>query len=118
MPDQRKIPKSDIELRKKALKEELEKIESELQENLSSLQSDVSDRSSPIWWIKKHPLRILGTAVLIGFLAGNKGSTGSSVAGTTITAAVIAALKTVAARKIVEQVVKMVEGEDNNSDHT
>lgn len=100
--------------RKKAIEEELRSLESSFEENISQLQSDVTDRTKPVYWIKKYPLPIVGVAALIGFLAGSRNKAGS-MAGPTVLAAVLAALKTVAARKIVEHVVKIIEGEVENS---
>lgn len=103
----------EIRERKIALQEELRKLEETFESDIDTLQEEVSDRISPLWWINKYPLRIVGTAVLVGFLAGSQDKH-SSVTGTTVLAAVVASLKTVVARKIVDQVVKIVEGEDNN----
>jgi hypothetical protein len=102
-----------IKARKLALQKELEKLEAAVENDIGLIQSEMSDRMSPIWWIKKYPLRIVGTAVLIGFLTGSR-NRNDSIAGTTITAAIIASLKAVAARKIVDEIVKLIDGDDNN----
>jgi hypothetical protein len=103
----------EIKKRKIALQLELEKLEAAVEEDLDSIQNDMTDRMSPIWWVKKYPLRIVGTAVLIGFLVGNKNKN-DSIAGTTMTAAILASLKALAARKIVDEIVKLVDGDDKN----
>jgi hypothetical protein len=102
-----------LQARKEALRKELEELEGKLESGIHNLQDDVSDRFKPVWWIKKYPLRAVGTAVLIGFLAGNRDKSGA-LAGATVTASVVAALKTFAARKLVDQIIDMLENKDNS----
>lgn len=116
MQDHNKTNIGDLEARRIALQNELRQLESSLERNFETLQDDVNDRMTPTFWVKKYPLRTVGLAVLVGFLAGSRDK--SDVAkGTTVVAAVVAALKAVAARKIVDQVVKIVEGESDRPDN-
>jgi hypothetical protein len=114
MPEKKKVQNLDeIKARKEALQQELKKLEAAVENDIDVIQSEMTDRMSPIWWVKKYPLRIVGTAVLIGFLAGGR-SKNDNIAGTTIISAIIASLKVVAARKIVDEIVKLIDGDDNN----
>lgn len=106
----------DLAARRLELQNELRQIEDSLEQNFESFQEDVNDRMKPSFWVRKYPLHTVGLAVMVGFLAGSKDKS-SSVAGTTVLAGVIAALKTVAARKIVEQVVKIIETESDSTDN-
>lgn len=100
--------KRDLEDRKRALKAELDKLENEFSSNITELHSNVSDTVDPRQWVNKHPLKIVGLAVLLGFLAGNREN--HSVAGKiTMIGSVAAALKAYAARKAVDQIVHFVE---------
>lgn len=102
----------DLEMRRKELQRELQSLEQSLEDNFDSLQSEVNERLTPAYWVRKHPLKTVGLAVLVGFMASSKKNS-EAVAGTTMAAAVIAALKSVAARKIVDHVVKLVEEESS-----
>lgn len=102
-----------FERRKEELRREIRALENELGDGISELQDGVYDRFKPTYWIKKYPLRIVGTAVLVGFLAGSRDNSGS-VAGVTVTASIVAALKTLAARKLVDQIVHIIENKDED----
>lgn len=106
----------DLETRRLVLQNELRQIEDSLEKNFESFQEDVNDRIKPSFWVHKYPLHTVGLAVMVGFLAGSKDRTNSSV-GTTLLAGIVASLKTVAARKIVEQVVKVIETESVLADN-
>lgn len=113
-PNRRSV--EDLELRRKELQRELQSLEQSLEDNFESLQVEVNERLTPTYWVKRHPLKTVGLAVMIGFLAGSK-KQNDAIAGTTMLAAVIAALKSVAARKIVDHVVKLVEDETSKPSH-
>jgi hypothetical protein len=102
----------DLESRRRELQRELQSLEQSLEDNFDSLQLEVNERLTPTYWVRKHPLKTVGIAVMVGFLASSKGKN-DALAGTTMAAAVIAALKSVAARKIVDHVVKLVEDESS-----
>lgn len=102
----------DLETRRRELQRELQSLEQSLEDNFDSLQNEVNERLTPAYWVRKHPLKTVGLAVLVGFMASSKKNS-EAVAGTTMAAAVIAALKSVAARKIVDHVVKLVEEESS-----
>ncbi|HAC15461.1 MAG TPA: hypothetical protein DCE78_05880 [Bacteroidetes bacterium] len=106
----------DLETRRLELQNELRQIEDSLEQNFESFQEDVNDRMRLSFWVKKYPLQTVGLAVTLGFLVGSKDNA-NSIAGTTVLAGVIATLKTVAARKIVEQVVKIIETESVSPDN-
>lgn len=106
----------DLETRRKELQRELQSLEQSLEDNFESLQTEVNDRLTPAYWVRRHPLKTVGLAVVLGFIASGKKNS-EAVAGTTMAAAVIAALKSVAARKIVDHVVKLVEDETSGSVH-
>ncbi len=102
----------DLETRRRELQRELQSLEQSLEDNFDSFQNEVNERLTPTYWVRKHPLKTVGLAVMIGFLASSK-EKNDAIAGTTMAAAVIAALKSVAARKIVDHVVKLVEDESS-----
>ena len=106
----------DLETRRLELQNELRQIEESLEQNFESFQEDVNDRMKPTFWVKKYPLHTVGLAVMLGFLVGSKDNA-NSIACTTVLAGIIASLKSVAARKIVEQVVKIIETETVSSDN-
>jgi hypothetical protein len=99
----------ELEDRKRALRAELDKLELDVGSSIQDIQDDVTDRINPRRWIEKHPLKALGVAVLIGFVAGNRDNV-SRTGKITMTASVIAALKAYAARKAADQIVGFVEG--------
>lgn len=101
--------KQDLEDRKAALKAELNKLESDLSGHLTDIQEDVAETVDPRKWIQKHPLKLVGAAVLIGFLAGNRDDGTNTAGKITVVGSVVAALKTYAARKAVDQIVSFVE---------
>jgi hypothetical protein len=103
---------AELESRRKELERELQALEKSLEENFDSFQEDVNERLTPTYWVRKHPLKTVGLAVLVGFMASSKKNS-QAADGTTMTTAVIAALKAVAARKIVDHVVKLVEEESS-----
>jgi hypothetical protein len=100
--------KKELEDRKKALKAELDKLESGFTENFTEIQNNVSDSVDPRHWVQKHPLKLVGVAVLLGFIAGNR-ENGSVSGKITMTGSVVAALKAYAARRAVDQIVDFVE---------
>lgn len=100
--------KRDLEERKRALRAELDKLESEFSSNITELHNNVSDNVDPRQWVNKHPLKIVGLAVFLGFIAGNRENI--SVPGKiTMVGSIVAALKAYAARKAVDQIVHLVE---------
>jgi hypothetical protein len=103
----------DLESRRRDLQRELQSLEASLEQNFDSIQDEVNVRMTPAYWVRKHPIRMVGLAVMLGFLAGSKDKS-DAVAGTSMSAAVMGALKSVAARKIVDHVVKMVEDQTDN----
>ena len=105
LPDSKK----DLEDRKAALKAELNKLESDLSGHITDIQEDVTETVDPRKWVQKHPLKLVGAAVLIGFLAGNRDDGRSASGKITVIGSVVAALKTYAARKAVDKIVSFVE---------
>lgn len=100
--------KQELEARKRALKAELDKLESGLTDHISEIQQDVSETVDPRQWVQKHPLKVVGVAVLLGFIAGNRDNI--NIPGkVTMVGSVVAALKAYAARKAVDQIVHFVE---------
>jgi len=101
--------RKELEERKRALRAELDKLEMDVGSSIQDIQDDVTDRIDPRRWIQKHPLKALGVAVLLGFVAGNRDSI-SRTGKITMTASVIAALKAYAARRAADQIVGFIEG--------
>lgn len=66
-----------LEEKKKELKAELKSIQHELDESLDGVRDDVASRLDPVEFIKKHPIEVVGTSILIGFLAGHSSRKGS-----------------------------------------
>lgn len=91
--------------KKKELEAELRSIQDELDESLDRVKADVSSSLDPVEYIKRHPLPVVGLAVLVGFLAGKEGGNQPSRApgtGTTdhkISATLWYEIKRLAARK-------------------
>lgn len=102
---------NDLEVRKSELRAEIKSIESKLESDLTDVQKDVSGRMHPVWWVKKYPIRTVGIAVAAGFLIGHRNST-KTTAGATFTAALIAAVKAFAARKLVDNIADMIESRE------
>jgi hypothetical protein len=98
-----------LEERKRALRAELDKLEQDVGSSIQDIQEDVTDRIDPRRWIQRHPLKALGVAVLLGFVAGNRDNV-SRAGKITMTASVVAALKAYAARKAADQIVGFIEG--------
>ena len=112
MDETTKNIKDSLEARKKALKAELEKLEGDIGDSFTDIKDDVTDQVDPRRWVQNHPLKVVGVAVLLGFLAGNKDDSGR-LGRVTVVGSIVAALKTYAARKAVDQVVDFVEGMDS-----
>lgn len=112
MDETTKNIKDNLEARKKALKTELEKIEGDIGNSFTDIKDEMTDHVDPRRWIQNHPLKVVGVAILLGFLAGNKDDSGR-LGRVTVIGSIVAALKTYAARKAVDQVVDFVEGMDS-----
>lgn len=70
-----------LEEKKKELKAELQSIQHELDESFDGVRNEVSSRLDPVEFIKKHPIEVVGTSILIGFLAGHSKSKSSTSSG-------------------------------------
>jgi hypothetical protein len=97
----------DLRIRKEKLESELQHIQSQLESTLEDIRDDVTARISPLYWIKKYPLRAAGIALAAGFVlarrgrgAGNSDSFGGLLASE---------LKRVATQKAVGFLVNTIE---------
>lgn len=71
-----------LEKKKRELKEELNLLQSQLDNSFDHVREDVSHKLDPVEFIKNHPLPVVGTAVLLGFLTGySPKSTGRTYSG-------------------------------------
>lgn len=62
--------------RKLELEAELSAIEGELNDSVDKVKDDVRSTLDPVEYIKKYPLPVVASSILVGFLAG-KGGGGS-----------------------------------------
>ncbi len=69
--------KDTLKEKRKELEAELENIQHELDDSLDKVKSDVSSSLDPLEYVRRHPLPVVGIAVLIGFLAGKEGGESS-----------------------------------------
>lgn len=70
----------EIEKKKQELEAELERIQGELDHSLDEVRTDVSSKLDPAEFIRKHPIPVVGTSLLLGFLAGHRRPGSSSAA--------------------------------------
>jgi hypothetical protein len=70
MSDQKK---ETLKEKKEKLEAELEDIQHELDDSLDKVKSDVSSSLDPLEYVRRHPLPVVGLALLVGFLAGKEG---------------------------------------------
>ena len=93
-----------LEEKKEQLKAELENIQHELDQSIDGVRTEVSSRLDPVEFIKKHPLEVVGTSVLVGFLAGHSGKGGrkhSSSSDDGISSTLLYELKRLATKKAI-----------------
>lgn len=70
-----------LEQKKRELEAELDNIQNELDDSIDEVRNEVSDKLDPKSFIRKHPLPVVGGAVLLGFLFGHEDE-GRSVSST------------------------------------
>jgi hypothetical protein len=61
-----------LEQKKQELEAELDSIQGELDDSIDRVRDEVSDKLDPKSFIRKHPLPVVGGAVLLGFLLGHE----------------------------------------------
>ena len=61
-----------LEQKKRELEAELHSIQDELDDSIDQVRHEVSDKLDPKSFIRRHPLPVVGGAVLLGFLMGHK----------------------------------------------
>lgn len=97
---------SDLEARKKALRDELTRMETHVNATFEDVKEDVAARVSPMYWIKTYPLHAVAIAAALGFMAATGGRTRSR---SSFLATLFSELKVVAARKAVQAIVKSID---------
>lgn len=97
----------DLRIRKEKLESELQHIHSQLESTLEEIRDDVTARISPLYWIKKYPLRGVGLALVAGFVLARwgKGSAKTDSFGGLLASE----LKRVATQKAVGFMVNTIE---------
>lgn len=77
--------KETLKEKKENLEAELNHIQDELDDSLDNIKSDVSSSLDPLEYVRRHPLPVVGIAVMIGFMTGknNHNSSESSESSTT-----------------------------------
>lgn len=105
-----------LEQKKRELEAELNDIQNELDDSIDQVRHEVSDKLDPKSFIRKHPLPVVGGAVLVGFLLGHEdeGSTKStSTSGSSsdhkITNTLLYELKRLATKKALSFVTDFME---------
>lgn len=93
-----------LEEKKQELKAELQSIQHELDESFDGVRDEVSSKLDPVEFIKKHPIEVVGTSILIGFLAGHskpKSSTSGGSSEKGFSSALLYELKKLATKKAI-----------------
>ena len=108
MPDMSRDTE-DLRIRKEKLETELQFIQSQLETTLEEIRDDVTERISPVYWIKKFPLRAAGIALAAGFILARK-SKGSGNSDS-FTGLLASELKRVATQKAVGFLVNTIENQ-------
>src|SRR5699024_1583643 len=94
-----------LEQKKQQLEAELNNIQSQIDDSIDRVRHDVSDKLDPKSFVRKHPLPVVGGAVLVGFLLGHNdkhkssGHSSSEDAGGGLTSTLIYELKRLATKK-------------------
>lgn len=91
----------ELEKKKQALEQELKQIQGELDQSLDKMRDDVSETLDPKSIIRKHPLPIVGGAVLLGFLAGHRSDYSRRGTSSGFREALINELKKIATKKAI-----------------
>jgi hypothetical protein len=104
----------NLRIRKEKLESELQHIQSKLESRIDDIRDDVTARVSPVYWIKKYPLRAIGVAVVAGFLVSRAGRTLKddgvrSSGGDTFGSLLASELKRVATQRAVGYLVNSLE---------
>ncbi len=101
----------ELEKKKQELEEELRQIQDELDNSIDRVRDDVSTKLDPKAIIKKHPLPIVGTAALVGFLLGHSGGSSQKQSSTKreFSGALLSELKKLATRKAISFATDYVE---------
>lgn len=107
-----------LEQKKRELEEELNDIQNELDDSIDQVRNEVSDKLDPKSFIRKHPLPVVGGAVLVGFLLGHedeghakyKNTSGSSSSSDNkFTSTILYELKRLATKKALSFVTDFME---------
>lgn len=92
-----------LEQKKQELEAELQSIQHELDDSIDRVRHDISDKLDPKSFIRKHPLPVVGGAVLLGFLIGHNDkeppSAGSHSSDDKLSRTIIYELKRLATKK-------------------
>ena len=62
-----------IAAKKLELEQNIARIQEGLEENFAGVKKDVTQRVQPDQFVKKHPLPVVGAAIITGFLLGYSG---------------------------------------------
>lgn len=103
-----------LEQKKQELEAELEQIQDELDDSIDQVRHDVSDKLDPKSFIRKHPLPVVGGAVVLGFLVGHQDKQEGSVSSSSssdgkFTSTLLYELKRLAMRKALSFVTDFAE---------
>ncbi|MCW9707241.1 hypothetical protein [Fodinibius salsisoli] len=104
-----------LEQKKKELEAELHNIQDELDDSIDQVRTEVSDKLDPKAFIRKHPLPVVGGAVLLGFLLGHEddrratSTSGTSSSDHKFTNTVLYELKRMATKKALSFVTDFME---------
>lgn len=110
------ISMTDLQARKKKLKQELENIKASVGSSASEVKDDVISSILPVERIKKQPFKAVGIAVVAGFILGLPRLRGKRVKGGEVksygfSSMLIDELKRMAARKAMIYITELVDDE-------
>ena len=108
-----------IEAKKRELEANLERIQSGLETNLENVKTDVTQSISPAEVVRRHPLPVVGAAVLAGFLLtrlGKGGKKEKKSSKSTITGSISNSIKKRLTQKATDVVLDYIEERISNKD--
>ena len=102
-----------IEAKKLELESNITRLQQGLEQNISSVKGDVTQSVQPTQLVKKHPIQVVGAAVVLGFLLGYSGRNKSKKVRiskeTNITDSIVNSLKKKVTQKAVDMAMEYVD---------
>lgn len=110
------ISLTDLQARKKKLKQELENLKTSVGDSASDVKDDIVSSVLPVERIKKQPFKAVGIAVAAGFILGLPRLRGKRVKGGKVksygfSSMLIDELKRMAARKAMIYITELIDDE-------